>query len=199
MFYGKPEIAVEVQDYIHLSNIRELIYEVVPFVNVHKQNEKYVLSLAGKNLHPGNYPTLVLLDGIPIHDYQKLLDLPPERIKTIEAKTNFYIHGNAIYEGIIDIRSLNNDLGGLSFPKTAILSTIQLPDKADNKSFRSQRPKSNGLPNLDDVLIWESLKKNSTGKSNIYINNNPGKYMLSVCGYSQNGKWNSGRLILNVY
>ena len=199
MFYGKPEIAVEVQKYIHLSNVRELIYEVVPFVNVHKQNEKYVLSVAGKNLHPGNYPTLVLLDGIPIHDYQKLLDLPPERIKTIEAKTNLYIHGNAIYEGIIDIRSLNNDLGGLSFPKTAILSTLQLPDKAVNKSVRTQRPKSEGLPNLDDILVWESLEENSTGKSNIYINNNQEKYILSVYGYSQNGKWNSGRIILNVH
>ena len=113
-------------------------------------------------------------------------------------KNNFYIHGNAIFEGIIYIRSVNNDFGGLSFPETAIVSTLHLPEQAINEPVRAQGSESKGVPNLDDILVWENLKNPSTEKSNIYFNNNPGKYILSVYGYSWDGKWNSGRLILNV-
>ncbi|MCG6189277.1 carboxypeptidase-like regulatory domain-containing protein [Maribellus maritimus] len=198
MFYGKPEIKVEVSDYIHLANARELIFEVVPFVAVRRQNEKDVLVVAGDNLFSSKYPTLILFDGIPIYDYQKLLELPTERIKTIEAKTNFYIHENAIFEGIINIRSVKNDLGGLNFPKTAILSTIHLPDKANNQSVKAQKSELEGLPNLDDILVWKDLKKAPKEKENIYFNSNPGKYSLLIYGYSKDGKWNSGSLILNI-
>jgi hypothetical protein len=198
LFYGKPEITIEVQDYVRLSDVREVIFEVVPSVIVRKQNNKYILNVTGDYLHSSTYPTLVLFDGIPIYDYDELLNLPPERIKSIEAKNNFYIHGNAIFEGVISIRSVNNDFGGLNFPETAILSTLHLPGKAVNESVRTPRSKSEGIPNLDDILVWENLKGISTGKSSIYFNNNPEKYILSVYGYDRDGKWNTGRLILNV-
>ncbi len=199
MFYGKPEIAVQVEDYIHLPNVRELIFEVVPNVTIRQQNGKYILGVTGKNLYASNYPTLILFDGIPIYDYQKLLTLPPERILSIEAKTNFYIHGNTIFGGIINIRSVNNDLAGLNLPETAILSKLYLPEKVENKSVRAQKSESEGMPNLDDILVWENLKNASKGTNKIYCNNNPGKYILSIYGYGEDGKWNSGKLIIDVH
>lgn len=198
LFYGKSDVTVMVEDYVRLSNVREVILEVVPNVYVRKQNNKYVLNVSGDKLNASNYPTLVLFDEIPIFDFDELLQLPPERIKSIEVKTNFYIHGNAIFEGIINISSVNNDLGGLNLPETAILSTMQLPEKVANESLRSQKSESKGLPNLDDILVWEDLKNKLTGKNSIYFNNNKGKYILSIYGYDGSGKWNSGKLILNV-
>lgn len=195
-FYDTPDISVRVEEYIRLTNLREVIFEVVPFVNVRQVKKKYILKVTGEKLYNSQYPTLVLFDGIPVYDYNDMLNLPPERIKTIEAVNNFYIHGNAIFEGIIDIRSVNNDFGGLGIPPNTILSTFLLPQKGDYLPIVSEKPAETGIPNIDNILIWKKLIPGSAEKESIYFNNNPGRYNIFVYGFDSNGKWHSGKIIL---
>lgn len=197
-FYGEAYINVRVEDYIRLPNLREVIFEVVPFVNIRLQKKKYIINVTGENVSPSEYPTLILFDGIAIYDYEDLLNLPPDRIKTIKAVNNFYIHGNAIFEGLIDIRSVNNDFGGLSMPQGTILSTFQLPQKEEYLPIIAEKPVDPGMPNIDDILIWKNLKPLSSGKESIYFNNNPGIYKISIYGFDASGKWHSGEVIVDA-
>ncbi len=197
-FYGKADVNVLVEDYIRLPNLREVIFEVVPFVSIRQHKKKYVIKILGENIFSSGYPTLILFDGIPLYDYEDLLNLPPDRIKTIRAVNNFFVHGNAIFEGIIDIRSVNKDFGGLSIPPNTLLSTFQLPQKAGYSPIITKKPDDPGLPNIDDILVWKSLKPLSSGKENIYFNNNPGLYKISVYGFDSSGKWHYGKVITEI-
>mgnify|MGYP005838418409 CR=1 FL=1 len=195
LFYGEADISVRVEDYVRLSNLREVIFEVVPYVNINQNKKKYNLKVSGDNIFTSEYPTLILFDGIPVYDYQDFLNLPPERIKSINAINNFYIHGNAIFEGLIDINSVNKDFGGLSMPENTILSTFMLPQREKYIPHIAEKPEKSHLPSLDQILEWKILSERSSGKESIYFNHNPGPYNIFVYGFDLNGKWHSGRII----
>lgn len=198
VFYGTPDISVKVDDYIKLPNLREVIYEVVPYVNIKLHKKKYLIQLAGESLYPSEYPTLILIDGIPIYEYQELLSLPPERIDRIEAITAFYIHGNTIFEGIVNIKSVNNDFGGLAMPSSTVLSTLSLPVKKQYKPIETGRSELKGIPDLDQILKWDILEESSNASVGVYLNDNPGRYIISIYGFDINGKWHSGKLIFDI-
>ncbi|MDX2413664.1 MAG: hypothetical protein QNK33_00615 [Bacteroidales bacterium] len=197
-FYGTPDISVKVDDYIQLPNLREVIYEVVPYVNIKQHRKKYEIQVAGEFLFSSEYPTLILMDGIPIYNYQELLNLPPERIDLIEAVTAFYIHGNTVFEGIVNIKSVNNDFGGLTMPSSTVLSTLSLPVKKHYYPIERNMSELKGMPDLDQILKWDTREQSSNSSVGVYLNNNPGKYRILIYGFDNDGKWYNGKLIFNV-
>jgi len=197
-FYGVSDISIKVDDYIQLPNLREVIFEVVPYVNIRQSRKKYEIQVAGEFLYTSEYPTLILMDGIPLYDYQELLNLPPERIDLIEAVTAFYIHGNAIFEGIVNIKSVNNDFGGLTMPSSTVLSTLSLPVKKQYYPVEARRSKLKGMPELNQILKWGTLGQSSSSSVGISLNDNPGSYRISIYGFDRDGNWHNGRLIFNV-
>lgn len=198
LFYGVPDISILVDDYIDLPNVREVIFEVVPYVVVRQHKKQYELKVTGDYLFSSEYPTLILLDGIPVYDYQELLALPPDRIKSIDAINAFYVHGNAIFEGIVNIKSRNNDFGGLNIPPTTIMSTMILPEKGSYLPILNTRNKQSGMPDFENLLLWERSAASSASEKNIFIGDNPGEYIISIYGFDNNARWHSGKLVFKV-
>jgi len=196
-FYGQPDFSIEVDEYIKLPNLREDFLEIVPFVAVRQREGRNRLLLTGNNLLTSNFPALVLLDGIPLYEYDDLLNLPPDRVKRIEGINDFYVHGNIILSGIVNIVSKNNDFAGLKIPQTAVISSIHLPDTITGFNFNNYATKT-GYPLIENVIVWDKLEPSSGNSVSIKLNDVPGNYLISIYGFDSGGRWYRGVKSFNV-
>ena len=101
--YGtKPDMTYNLDEYRQFLTVREVLLEYVLFVKkvkingvqqliVHKEQEQYVTFL----------PTLVLIDGMPVYDTERLLNYDARRVHYINIYGGQYKFGNAIYNGIL--------------------------------------------------------------------------------------------------
>ncbi len=188
-FFYPPEWTINTADYIELANVLEVVYEVVPDVQVRRKGNDAHLSVYNKNISADNYETLILLDGMPITSHKQLLDLPPARIKTIEVKNQLYLHGNYIFSAVVNFISLNGDFAGLPLPVKSVSGSMNLPVNAEADEQRISAPASPDIPILTPVIIWNTGTPSSVNKLEIPVNDLYGTFKVMIYGLDQNGQW----------
>jgi hypothetical protein len=191
-FYGNPDFTVVVDRYVELSNLREIFFELVPFVKVRQHGKSYTIQIIIGEQYGSSYPTLVIFDGIPVFDLYEILMLPPDRIQSIDVKHVLYIHGTTIFAGIVNIHSVNGDFGGLDLPQTIRISSMDMPEISENRIIRAEIPDDPNIPSLDDILLWERIEGRNSGSFSFYTNDITDKHILTVYGFDDNGKWYKG-------
>ena len=81
-FFGKPENTIKMSDYIELTSVREVVKEIIPNVYTLRQNGKYDFKLINKYRgQPFENKPLVLVDGVPVYDFEKVLNITQKRLK----------------------------------------------------------------------------------------------------------------------
>ena len=102
VFGGKPDLTYNLDEYRQFLTIREVLLEYVscvkhteidgiPRLIVRKEQEVYNSTL----------PTLVLIDGMPVFDVERLLNYDARRIHYINIYAGQYTFGNTVYNGIL--------------------------------------------------------------------------------------------------
>ena len=98
----KPYLTYNLDEYRQFLTIREVLIEYVAYVSnkkikgvpqlfVHNEQADYNTSL----------PTLVLIDGMPVFDVERLLNYDARRIHYINIYDGQYTFGNGLYNGIL--------------------------------------------------------------------------------------------------
>lgn len=188
-FFGKPDKVTLVDDFIKLSNIREVLFEVVPRVTVRKSSGSYKLGIIGDPPLPSDYSPLFLLDGIPIFDFDEFLEFPPDRLREIRKKNDLYIHGNAVFSGIVSFLSVNRDLAGLGLPGKSLLLSIDLPYQSLTRDYAEKTRSGINIPVLNNTLYWKSFIISDTERFSFMANDNLGTFVSRVNGFNANGQW----------
>ena len=101
--YGtKPDLTYNLDEYRQFFTIREVLIEYVNCVSHRKSNGVSQL-LVRRAQDPYNtfMPTLVLIDGMPVYDVERLLNYDARRIHYINIYGSQYLFGNEIYNGIL--------------------------------------------------------------------------------------------------
>ncbi len=188
-FYGNPEKVTLVDDYIKLSNIREVIYEVVPGVTVRKRGGSYKLGIFGDPPLPSVYDPLFLLDGIPMIDFDDFLELPSDRFREIRQLNKLYIHGNAVFAGIVDFVSVNNDMAGLGLPDMSQLISVWMPYQSEKWDLPERVTMEGNIPLLNNILYWKPFAGTDIESFSFIANDNPGTYVSRIAGFNAKGQW----------
>jgi len=188
-FYGKPDKITLVGDFIKLSNIREVLYEVVPGVTVRKRSGSYRLGIFGDPPLSSDYDPLFLLDGIPIVDFDDLLELPSDRLREIRQLNELYIHGNAVFSGIVDFVSVNNDMAGLGLPGKSRFLSIALPSQSITRNISERATAEGNIPELSNILYWKSFIDSDIESFSFITNDNLGTFVSRVTGFNAKGQW----------
>ena len=189
IFYYPPDYTIKVNDYIKLANVREVIYEVVPNVNVRTVDDRQLINFYFKNPVSAAYETLVLLDGIAITSYDELLILPPDRIKSIDVKNKIFIHGKNIFSAIINFISQNGDFAGLDLTDKAILSSVDLPLMNNNYQLPDVNTAEPNIPVLNNILLWKTHLNPLSGTIDFTTNDLAGEFQISIYGFDENEQW----------
>ncbi|TFH39057.1 MAG: hypothetical protein E4G95_02120 [Bacteroidia bacterium] len=189
MFYGYPDNVVLVDEFIRLPNMREVIFEVVPSVITRKEDNRWIIKVTNQQPFPAIYHPLILLDGIPLLEFDQFLDLPPERIKKIEIINSLYIHGNVIFAGLVNFVSLNGDLAGLSLPAESQIISMQMPLRSGNIEVDPVTRESPNLPLLSGKLKVLPFIREGMGSVSFSTTSNLGDYIMIINGFTGSQKW----------
>ena len=98
----QPYLTYNLDEYRQFLTVREVLIEYVKCVTNKKTNGVPHLFVYSKQFSDdSSWPTLVLIDGMPVYDIERLLNYDARRIHYINIYGGQYTFGNGVYNGIL--------------------------------------------------------------------------------------------------
>jgi len=194
-FYGKPENTILMADYIELSTLREVVKEIIPNVYALKQNGKLELKLINKlqSLPFENKP-LVLVDGVPMYDFDKVLAINSKEIERADVLNKRYFFSEYIFDGILSFVTKKGNLSAMEFDNTIfrqVYEGCQLTEEFYSPKYDTDLSKSGRIPDYRNTLYWNpDISTDKDGKTFVefYTSDETTDYTIVVRGISADGK-----------
>jgi len=203
-FYGEPVHRVVLSDYIPLSDVREVIKEIVPWVSVHKRKGKTIFRMYSDVKDTPLSDPLVLVDGTPFTDLDQLLKLPASGIQAIDVINLRYFFGSHIFNGIIHFITTKGNLEPLELDPGIFrvdYPILDRPRKARFPEYHTETDPSLERPDFRNTLYWNpDLETGDDGTVTFafYTSDEAGEYTVFVEGISPDGITGKTRYRLNV-
>lgn len=194
-FYGTPENTVKMSDYIELSTLREVVKEILPNVNTVKQNGKYDFRLISKfRGQPFTNIPLILVDGVPIYDFEKVLSINSKEIERADIINTRYFFSEYIFDGIVSFISGKGDLSVLEFDNSIfrqVYEGCQITGNFHPPDYSSDYLQKSRTPDFRNTLFWgPDLHTGKDGKTEFefYTSDESMDYIINVEGITSEGK-----------
>ncbi len=101
-FGTQPYLSYNLDEYRQFLSIREVLLEYVKCISSKNLNGIPHLIFQSKQFSDdGSWPTLVLIDGMPVYDIERLQDYDARRVHYINIYGGQYTFGNGVYNGIL--------------------------------------------------------------------------------------------------
>lgn len=195
-FFGEADRTVLLSEYIELTTLREVFKEIVPGLSSSGRNERSSLRLI--NRHPGisfTTPPLVIIDGVPVYDLDRVLDIRSAEIERIELINSRYFIGDVIIDGIINVVSRRGDLSLLEFDRSIFRQEYDLlleSYEVISPDYSSDALKGSRIPDLRNTLYWNpSVRTDREGNAGIefWTSDEAGEYEIIVEGFTRGGRF----------
>lgn len=205
LFYGQPTHSFTLDAYTRFNTIDEVIREITTDVKIRKKDNRNYLRVfdKSKQVYFDTDP-LVLLDGIPVFDIEKLVALNPLKIKRIDVVAAKFFTGSIENNGVVSFITYDGDLGGYSLDSGALsikFDGVQLQRKFYSPEYIDEQAKKSRTPDLRNVLLWQpniTLNKNLKTSYSFYTSDFKGTYAVVLQGVSQAGTPLSSKLLFTV-
>lgn len=198
-FYGKPDKQYLLDDYTRFVTMEEVMREFVTEVQVRKRGDLFhfqVLNSPYKKFFEEQ--PLLLLDGVPFFDVDKMVSFDPLKIKKIEVVTQRYYYGPMVYYGIVSCQTYEGDLVGFPLDPAALVveyEGLQLKREFYSPVYEADNSLNNRLPDFRNVLYWSpeiNCDENGRGALRFYTSEIPGTYAIVVQGITADGYAGTG-------
>ncbi|MDN5203894.1 hypothetical protein QQ008_21055 [Fulvivirgaceae bacterium BMA10] len=193
-FYGIPDNSYNLDDFTRFTVMEEVMREYVYHVLVRKKDGKFIFKVTDIPNHKVfQQNPLVLLDGVPIFDIDKLMKLDPLRIRKVDVLKRKYFYGHRDCHGVLSFFTYKTDLAGFGFDDSTLLSNYQgLQEERTfySPKYDTQARKTDKLPDFRNQLFWEpEIITDAAGKAtvNFYTSDETGKYIVVVHGVGKGG------------
>lgn len=191
-FYGIPDAKYFLDNYVRFNTMEEVLREYVAGVNVRIKQGNYSITTVDSRNHLvfENNP-LVLVDGVPLFDMNKLMAYNPLKIKKADVVARKYYYNSLTADGILSYTTYKGDLDGFQFdPGTVELSYdgIQLQREFYSPKYLTAEEKQSRLPDYRNVLYWAPQIPADNKQLSFYTSDVKGKYIVVVQGIDENGK-----------
>ncbi|CAM3440080.1 hypothetical protein POKO110462_02920 [Pontibacter korlensis] len=193
-FYGKPDEQYFLDDYKRFKVMEEVMREYVPGVQVRKQGGKFRFMVFNRPYRSifNNNP-MVLLDGVPVFDIDKIMAFDPLKVKKLDVISSRFFNGPLIYEGLVSYTTYKGDLAGFELNPKALFQAyegLQLEKEFYAPSYETTEQRQSRLADFRNLLHWEpnlSLEAGKGNKLNFYTSDQAGTYLVVVQGVSGDG------------
>jgi hypothetical protein len=193
-FYGKPDLQYYLDDFTRFVTLEEVIREYVLDVHLKEQSGKYDFRIRNSpfNIFFEDAP-LVLLDGTPVFDADKIVAMDPLKIKRVDVVTHRYYTNSLITDGVLSYKTYEGDLAGYPLDPNAV--AIQYAGLQQQREFYAPlydnpaRTESR-VPDLRNLLQWSpEIRTDGQGRSQLsfYTSDLTGTFALVVQGITGDG------------
>jgi hypothetical protein len=213
-FYFKPYKTYYLDNYKRFTTMEEVMREYVAEVNVRRNGSNYryvTFNAPGVKLSDvqaaqilfENNP-LVLLDGVPVFDINKIIAYDPLKVNKLEVVAERYLLGSVTSDGVLSYTTYKGNLEGFSLdPNDLVLDYEGLQQQRVfySPQYSTEDEKLSRLPDFRNLLYWApELKPNSEGKTSFsfFTGDVPGKYLVSIQGLATSGYAGSQSFIITV-
>lgn len=194
-FYYKPDVSYLLDNFVRFTTMEEVLREYVAEVNVRKRNNEFVLYVFNKQRNfTFETEPLVLLDGVPVFDMNKLMQYDPLKVRRLDVITQSYQLGSQPHTGIVNFITYTGNLDGYELDPHATVvdyEGLQLQREFYAPRYETPEQLSGRIPDYRTLLYWNpTVTTNARGQQDLsfYSSDLPGRYVVVVQGITENGK-----------
>ncbi|HET6766606.1 MAG TPA: hypothetical protein VFH08_04380, partial [Chitinophagaceae bacterium] len=204
-FYWLPGAEYNLDDFKRFTTMEEVLREYVTTINVTMRNGKPDLKIfdpATRTFH--NVNSLLLLDGVPLADPNKIFSYDPLKIKKLDVVQSIYILGKSTFHGIAGFSTYNGVFDGFELdPKLVAIDYdgLQLQREFYSPVYETKDQIESRIPDFRNTLSWSpQIDTDSHGKATIqlYSSDRKGQYIVVVHGMSKSGSFVTGSTTFEV-
>jgi hypothetical protein len=205
-FYGKGDQDYYLDNFTRFQTMEEVMREFVDEVRVRQQSGKYHYRVRNNlfNLFFEDDP-LVLIDGVPSFNLNKMLAMDPLKIRQIQVVARKFYTGALINDGIVSYKTYEGDLGGYQLDPNAVAihyEGIQLQQEFYTPMYDNGAAPSPRIPDFRNLLQWSpDIDTGEDGKvtTSFYTSDIPGTYLVFVQGITDKGQPGSRMITFTVH
>ena len=192
-FYGRPDKVYKLDDYTRFTTMEEVLREYVREVNVFHPHKTFQIRIISEKGFLEGDP-LVLLDGIPMFDMNKVMAIDPLKVKRLDVIKDRYFWGPSDAEGILSYATYKSDLAGVELDPHAVVMDyegLQLQRVFYSPAYDTDGQAASRVPDFRNLLYWApALKTGVQGKNQVtfYTSDEEGKYVGVVQGITADGE-----------
>ncbi|NPD44626.1 MULTISPECIES: hypothetical protein [unclassified Lentimicrobium] len=179
-FYGSVFKTIDFDFYVPLDSMSQYFTDLPSWVTIKKKKGKRSLHLIGTQAELNIYPSLVMVDWVPVDEADRVLAMNPKLVKEIEVINQAYVHGNQIYGGVIHIKTRKGDFGNMRFPESGqylnyLFYSFNMSNLQTQQSFSNTIYWKTDLKDFSDIHLQTPLFS--------------GKYLIMIQGIDENGEY----------
>ena len=195
-FYGNPTRTIKLSDYIELTNIREVVKEILPEVIVVRRNKEYGLKIINSYpAMPFENQALILVDGVPVYDIENLLKVSSKELERIDVINTRYFYNNYVFDGILSFFTKKGNLSAFEFNNSVYRQVFEGYQPGDNfysPDYSTDTLKKSHIPDFRNTLLWKpDLKATKKAGSVIHFftSDEKGNYSIIIEGMTRDGRF----------
>lgn len=204
-FYGKPDETYMLDAFTRFKVLEEVMREYVPGVQVRIRKDGFHfmnMDHLNNQIFPEN--PMVLLDGVPVFNINKIMAFDPLKIQKLDVITSNYFQGSAQYSGIVSFITYKGDLAGFPVDSRALIQEyegFQQQREFYSPSYATPEEKQSRLPDLRNLLYWNpDVTTSATGTQTLefYTADQAGTYLVVAQGITPSGLAGTARYFFEV-
>lgn len=211
--FEKPDASYFLDDYVRFTTMEEVMREYVSLMDVQKRKDKFTFQLLDNYYLPINNQInktffdsnpLILIDGVPIFNNDKLINFDPLKMRKLEVYNRRYFLGDSFFSGILNWTTYKGDLANLELDPHALVidyEGMQLQREFYSPTYETPQAVASHLPDYRTLLYWSpSVSTDAKGKRhvNFYSSDKKGDYVAVIQGLSNNGLCGSAMVQFEV-
>jgi hypothetical protein len=194
-FYGKADKSVKLSDFIELTNIREIVKEILPDLMVIKRNRKNSFKIVNSYpFQPFENQALILVDGVPVFDIEGLLNVPAKSMERVDIINTRYFFSDNVFDGIVSFVTKKGDLSVLEYDNSVyrqIFDGYKQKNDFYSPDYSSDHLKESRIPDFRNTLYWNPDLKFTPGNNTsveFFTSDEAGIYTIIVEGRTEKGE-----------
>jgi hypothetical protein len=203
-FYGQMYKPYMLDDFVRFTTMEEVLREYIAEVNVIKRSGRFHIKVIGSEGFLNDGDPLVMLDGIPIFNADRVFAINPLKVQRLEMVNDAFIDGPVFADGVLNYTTYKGDMGGVEIdPKAVVLDYegMQLQREFYSPVYDTEDKQKDHLPDFRNVLYWEpNVNTGINGKATVsfYTSDKAGKYIAVMQGLTADGQAGSYTLKFDV-
>lgn len=177
-------------DYKRFKTVKETFVEVIEGAGFIRNKGQYNLSVTntGEAKTLKHIPSLLVIDGSIVFNHNDLTDFDSRKIHSISIVKSKYFYGNALYQGVVIIRTFKNDFLSSTNKTQEFEVTPVQPQKIyffqNNKNIKNKR-----IPDFRTQLYWNPAINLSQNTLSFFTSDVTGTFEITLQGYTKEGRF----------
>jgi len=202
-FYGTPGKRFVLDQFTRFTTMEEVMREFVSYIFLVRKDKKLYLKAFNQRGVFNDEP-LVMVDGVPVFDNNKIFEVDPLKVKKVDILPERVFNGAGVFEGVVNLTTYKGDMSSFELnPKAVLLDYegLQLQRQFYSPGYNTADDKASRLPDFRNALYWNpNLATAQDGKTAVsyFTSDLPGKYVGILQGIGNNGRSGSAYFSFEV-